>query len=153
MRGLAFAVVLLVGCLARNAGPIDDPSPVGDPSLGDPSPTRCRNGLGCDGGELCTRDGQCLPPDQVRAVHVAWTLRGAPASPTSCAPAPDLLITLSSTTRGGSVTFSPVPCVEGKFSVDRLPTWFDHVRLGRSYSDSQGAAIDGDGNAMLDLPY
>lgn len=103
---------------------------------------------------VCTRDGLCLPPDQVRAVHVTWTVSGAPASPTSCAAAPDLLINLTS--RGGfHLTFEPVPCAAGKFSVDRLPTEYDEVMLGRpsSHAPLERASIDAAGNAMLNLPY
>lgn len=132
-RALAF--VFVVGCSGSSSLPPGD----------------CGGRCGAD--QVCTRDNQCLPPDQVRAVHVTWTVSGAPASATSCAPAPDLRLDLRS--RGGpSLGFEPVPCVEGKFTVDRLPTYYDTVELGRASDRSlQRAAIDAAGNAMLNLPY
>lgn len=107
----------------------------------------------CLSPDVCTRDNQCLPPDEVRAVHITWTVSGAPASPTSCAAAPDLLLDLHGP-GGSSLGFEPVPCAEGKFTVDRLPTVYDTVELGRASDRSrQRAAIDGAGNAMLNLAY
>lgn len=132
-RALAF--VFLVGCVRPSSGP----------------PGQCGNRCGAD--LVCTRDDQCLPPDEVRAVHISWTVSGAPASATSCAAAPDLVLDLRS--RGGaSFGFEPVPCAEGMFTVDRLPTDYDTVQLGRaSDRELQRAAIDAAGNAMLNLPY
>ena len=133
-RALAF--VFLVGCVHPSSGPPDD---------------SCRRACGAD--LVCTRDGQCLPPDEVRAVHISWTVSGAPASATSCAAAPDLVLDLRSRT-GGSFGFEPVPCAEGMFTVDRLSTDYDTVQLGRaSDRQLQGATIDAAGNAMLNLPY
>jgi hypothetical protein len=133
-RALAF--VLVAGC----AGPASAP---GD----------CNGASGCGADQVCTRDHQCLPPDQVRAVHVTWTVSGAPASATSCAAAPDLVLDLRSR-RGASLGFEPVPCAEGVFTVDRLPTDYDMVELGRTSDRSRPrAAFDAAGNAMLNLPY
>jgi hypothetical protein len=110
-------------------------------------------GSGCGADLVCTRDDRCLPPDEVRAVHISWTVSGAPASATSCAAAPDLVLDLRSQ-GGASFGFEPVPCAEGMFTVDRLPTDYDTVQLGRA-SDRElpRAAIDAAGNAMLNLPY
>lgn len=132
-RALAF--VFVIGC----AGPSSAP-PGGCDDL-------------CTGDRVCTRDSRCLPSDQVRAVHVSWTVSGAPASATSCAAAPDLVLDLRSGS-GPSFGFSPVPCAEGMFTVDRLSTDYDTVELGRA-SDRElpRAAIDAAGNAMLNLPY
>lgn len=134
-RALAF--VFVVGCGSPSSAP----------------PGECHGGSGCRTDQVCTRDSQCLPPDQVRAVHVTWTVSGAPASATSCAAAPDLVLDLRSGS-GPNLGFEPVPCAEGKFTVDRLPTDYDQVELGRASDRSrQRAAIDGAGNAMLNLPY
>ncbi|HEX3479594.1 MAG TPA: hypothetical protein VHT91_31440 [Kofleriaceae bacterium] len=132
-RALAF--VFLAGCTHSSSGP---PDPCGGP---------------CGGELVCTRDDHCLPPDEVRAVHISWTVSGAPASATSCAAAPDLVLELRSRT-GGSFGFEPVPCAEGMFTVDRLSTDYDTVQLGRaSDRQLQHAAIDAAGNATLNLPY
>ena len=131
-RALAF--VLLAGCVHPSSAP----------------PDHCG---GCADDLVCTRDSRCLPPDEVRAIHVTWTVSGAPAGPTSCAPAPDLVLDLSRRT-GGHLGFEPVPCVEGVFTVDRLSIEYDTVQLGRASDRAlQRAAIDAAGNAMLDLPY
>jgi hypothetical protein len=134
-RALAF--VFVVGCGSPSSAP----------------PGECSGSSGCAADQVCTRDSQCLPADQVRAVHVTWTVSGAPANATSCAAAPDLLLDLRSRS-GPNLGFEPVPCAEGKFTVDRLPTDYDQVELGRASDRSrQHAAIDGAGNAMLNLPY
>jgi len=131
-RALAF--VLFAGCGPPSSSP----------------PADCG---GCRSELVCTRDGRCLPPGEVRAVRITWTVRGAPASPTSCAPAPDLVLDLDSRT-GPHVGFEPVPCVEGAFTVDRLSTDYDSVQLGRASDRAlPRAAIDAAGHAMLDLPY
>lgn len=133
-RALAF--VLLVGCVHPSSAP----------------PDHCGS-AGCGADLVCTRDHRCLPSDEVRAVHVTWTVSGAPASATSCAAAPDLVLDLRSRS-GSSLGFEPVPCAEGRFTVDRLSTDYDTVQLGRaSDRELQRAAIDAAGNAMLNLPY
>jgi len=138
-RALAF--VFLVGC----AGSSNEP-----PGLGGPGDCSV---LGCDADQVCTREGACLPPDQVRAVHVTWTVSGAAASATSCAGALDLELGLQGRGVGG-FSFAPVPCVEGAFTVDRLSKAYDRVELGREQSrDVQTASIDATGDAALNLPY
>jgi hypothetical protein len=133
-RALAF--VLFVECVHPSSSP----------------PDHCGS-AGCGSDRVCTRDHQCLPPDQVRAVHITWTVSGAPASATSCAAAPDLRIDFVSRS-GPHLGFEPVPCAEGVFTVDRLPTDYDAVQLGRASDRAlQRAAIDAAGNAMLNLPY
>jgi hypothetical protein len=132
-RALAF--VFLVGCVRPSSGP----------------PGQCGNGCGAD--LVCTRDGQCLPPDEVRAVHINWTVSGAPASATSCAAAPDLRLDFRNRS-GAQFGFEPVPCAQGKFTVDVLPTDYDTVLLGRPSDRAlQQAMIDAAGDAMLNLPY
>jgi hypothetical protein len=132
-RALAF--VFLVGCVRSSSEP----------------PGVCGNGCGPD--LVCTRDNQCLPPSEVRAVHISWTVSGAPASVTSCAAAPDLVLDLRSRS-GPSFGFAPVPCAEGMFTVDRLSTDYDTVELGRaSDRELQRATIDAAGHAVLNLPY
>jgi len=132
-RALAF--VLFAGCGQMSSAP-----PGGCDDL-------------CTGDRVCTRDSRCLPSDQVRAVHIRWTVSGAPASATSCAAAPDLILDLRSGS-GPGFGFSPVPCAEGMFTVDRLSMDYDTVVLGRASDRArQQATIDAAGNAMLNLPY
>ena len=138
---VVFVARSLVDCSARTADTM-------------PMPGQCSATFSCGGGLVCTRDGMCLPPDQVRSVHVTWTVSGAAASPTSCAVAPDLLLDLTGP-NGLRLGFEPVPCAEGKFSVDRLPIEYDEVSLGRASSRAQleHASIDAAGNATVNLPY
>ena len=102
--------------------------------------------------EVCARDGECLPASQVELVHVTWTLSGAAASATTCASSPDLDITFGTST--GSFGFSPVPCVEGKFTIDKIPTRYVTVSLFKTDSDYGAVTtIDRTRSAVLDLPY
>jgi len=107
----------------------------------------------CGTGSVCARDGECLLASQVRIVHVNWTLHQQPAATATCAAAADLDITFydGQTTFG----FSPVPCVEGKFTVDKLPTSYTSVGLERAGDGSGGATatFDTTGVATIDLPY
>ncbi len=145
-RALAF--VFVVGCASPSSLP---PGNCGGSSC--EGVLVCGGDLMCGGDLVCTRDNLCLPPDQVRAVHVTWTVSGAPASPTTCAAAPDLVLDLRGQL-GSSLGFEPVPCAEGKFTVDRLSMDYDTVQLGRASDRSlQRAAIDAAGDAMLNLPY
>jgi hypothetical protein len=140
----AVVLVFLVACLQR-----------GEPLGSDPSQGSCRGGRGCDAPEVCARNSECLPADQVRAVHVMWTVSGRPASPTSCSAAPDLQIMLNSFDGPGGVSWAPVPCEIGKFSIDRLPISFDRVWLGRESGAGrqQGTLDPATGEATLDLPF
>jgi hypothetical protein len=140
----ALAAMFLVGCLTRSSGP---PDPIiGDPS--DPSTGACNGGRGCDASLVCTRDDRCLPSDQVRAVHVTWTVAGAAPTAASCAAAPDLALDLRRSSGGHNLEFAPVPCVEGRFSVDRLSMEYDRVALRPERSSK---VQDAAGNAALNL--
>jgi hypothetical protein len=153
MRGLA--LVFLVGCAVRGGGSPDDP-PVFDPGRGPGrGPSNSCSG-GCPSDRVCARTGMCLPLDQVRAIHVSWTVSGQPASQTSCASSPDLLIELTSSIGVARLAYAPVPCVEGKFSVDKSPISIDQASLIRELGGGrpQQATIDATtGEASLDLPY
>jgi hypothetical protein len=145
-RGLL--LVVLVGCTWSSGGdgdPVDHPIDVGRGDHG------CRVDRDCSGGGVCTRTGSCQPASQVFAVHVNWTVKGAPASEETCAPSPDLQINFGVDEANALFGFSPVPCVEGKFTVDKLPTNYTTVRL-RHGSTWQTAAIDPmTGDAVFDL--
>jgi len=116
------------------------------------------SGFGCHQdsecpNEVCARDGECLPASEVRIVHVNWTLNDQPASTATCTNAPYLDITFSN--GNDSFGFSPVPCVEGRFTVDKLPLRYTNVGLERAGDYNGGAAtsFDTTGTASLDLSY
>lgn len=157
MRGPALLVVVVVfvaGCVTRSQS-IDDPDP--DPGQGFPGDdvNRCRSDSQCSSGQVCTRTHDCLPPDQVRTVHAEWTVRGMEASLQTCAAVRDLQITfLVGAGNSQPQSFAPVPCVQGKFTVDKLPVTYDRVELGGTSGQAQqNASIDASGTAKLDLPY
>jgi hypothetical protein len=115
----------------------------------------CRSDSSCGGGDVCARNGECMPASKVRSVHVTWTLSGKPADEASCSAQPELQIKILATNNGDRVDYSPVPCVAGKFSVDVLPTSFDRAELGpeRGRDGWRSGMLDAEGNATLDLPF
>jgi hypothetical protein len=145
-RGLL--LVVLVGCTLSSRdddSAIDHPINPGRPGRG------CQADRDCSGGDVCARTGSCLPVSQVYAVHVNWTVKGAPASEAACAPSPDLQINFGVSESDAEFGFAPVPCVQGKFTVDKLPTKLTTVRL-RHGSNWETASIDATtGDAVFDL--
>jgi hypothetical protein len=92
---------------------------------------------------------------QVRVIHVLWTVHELATTTMTCAAAPNLDITFldAQQTQFG---FSPVPCVEGKFTVDKMPTTYTMVNLERAGDYNGGANGTFDpttGTASLNLPY
>src|SRR5690349_7909926 len=81
------------------------------------------------GSDVCARNGECLPPSQVRSVHVTWTIRGAPASATNCAPTPSFYVLFASPQVNDTYGYEPVPCESGLFTVDKLPRRFVSVEI------------------------
>jgi hypothetical protein len=113
------------------------------------NPSECTTDGDC-GSDVCARDGECLPAADVYKVKVTWTIHGMAASATTCAPAPDFYInfyTRSQETFG----FAPVPCNQGQFFVDKLPTRFIDVELGADNRFDQFASFDAQGTATFDL--
>jgi hypothetical protein len=161
MRGPGLAAIVLVvvfaGCLSRRGGPSDGDPPPDGRGPAEPSQDNCRSNANCGGGEVCARNHTCWPPELLRAVHANWTLRGAAASPTTCAAAPsNLMITFyeSNGSRSGEVSFLPIACAQGRYTIDLLPMSYDRVAISReSGADRQEAVIDSLGDALLDLPY
>jgi len=150
----ALLVVLVAGCVVQGTPRSGDP---GWSFPGDTGRDPCQSDGDCAGGDVCARDGGCWAPSEVRAVHVTWMLGGMPASTTTCASAVDLQIGFYAPGSNASeLGYAPVPCVQGKFSVDKLPVAYTRVRLGRASSDHgwESAAFDGaTGEATLDLPF
>src|ERR1044071_3304892 len=119
MRGPAVVVVFVVGCITRPQ-PWDWPEP--DPGQGSMGERPGCSDESCGSGSVCARNHACWPADQVRTVHADWTGRGMPASSTTCAGAPSLMIAfVESSSPGLRLSYAPVPCVEGRFTIDKLP--------------------------------
>jgi len=155
MRGPAFVVVFVVACVTRTEW---EPGP--GPGSGPGSNPGGDRGNGCavdscGANAVCARNHTCLPVDQVRTVHADWTLRGMAASAQTCAAANNLMIAFFASSGSGSrLSYAPVPCVEGRFTIDKLPKTYDRVELGlESGMGTQQATVDATGQARLDLPY
>jgi hypothetical protein len=108
----------------------------------------------CD--QVCTREGECLPADEVRRVQVRWTIRGEAADATRCEAIASLEIHFLDRD-GDPKTYVNVPCGLGLFTVDRQSARFDEVELIGLGSDGQervrgSAAIEGaDAQPRVDL--
>lgn len=84
-------------------------------------------------------------------VRLTWTLRSQPATAQACANAPDLEIVFYRAE--SSFGFAQVTCMAGAFTVDKLPTGYTRVGLGRPGDSPRTAMFDAAGNAAIDLPY
>jgi hypothetical protein len=159
MRLALGIALLLTGCLEQT---YSDPPPsagdgggwgTGPGGTGGDTSFGCHQDADC-GTSVCARDGECLPSSDVRTVHVLWTITGEPAGTATCASSPDLDLTFF--TSSDQFGFSPVPCVEGKFTIDKLPSWYESVELSRvgDYGSGGASGVFGqDGTATLDLTY
>jgi hypothetical protein len=110
MRWL-LVVVAVAGCKSDDGGP------------------ECTTDSDC-GDLVCARDGSCRSPGDVRQVTVTWKIDGMAADAQTCVPSPDLFVQFDSNEFEGSLGFAPVPCSQGQFNVDKLPTEFTQVEIG-----------------------
>jgi hypothetical protein len=86
----------------------------------------CKTDGDC-GGDVCARDGNCTAASNVRMVHVTWTVNGQQASATTCGATTDLELWFDSpSTYFG---YEPVPCMEGLFTIDKIPLEYNEVEL------------------------
>lgn len=83
-------------------------------------------------------------------IRVTWTLRSQPASAQTCADAADLEITFFGDAE--PFGFSQVSCIAGVFTVDKLPSVYTKVGLGRTGEPPVVGDFDAAGNAAIDLP-
>jgi hypothetical protein len=116
--------------------------------------SECRetgDGTDCPGGQVCARSAECLPADQVRRVSANWTVRGQAASATTCAPAPSLYLLFYSDDPNDTFGYAPVPCVAGLFTIDKLPTRFTGVEIGKDGGFSTSKSINAQGLVTFDL--
>jgi hypothetical protein len=120
----------------------------------------CQTDADC-AGDVCARDGACTAPADLQKVHVTWTIFGGPADATSCAAFPDFEVELFTdsafpTGAGDELSFTPVPCAEGLFTVDRIPRryWIAGAKTSAT-GDSSGmyVPLDATGTAAINLPY
>jgi hypothetical protein len=159
---LALALPLLLAACIQQTDPNPGSGPTPDPGWGTgPGGTGGNEGFGChqdsDCGAyaVCARDGECLSPSIVRTIHVSWTVSSQPASADTCATAPHLDLTFIDP-NGDQFGFSPVPCAEGKFTVDKMPSSYGTVEMSRTgdYAGSLASgSFDTDGTAALDLRF
>jgi hypothetical protein len=127
----------------------------GEGGTGGSSGFGCHADTDCGSTDVCARDGECLAKDSVHVIHVVWTLDQQPASQASCATVPGPLEMSFTDQEGATFGFAPVPCVEGKFTIDKMPTSYTTAALYPEYNyDSVASAnFDATGTATLDLPY
>ncbi len=145
---LALVLATAAGCPA----PGDDGGysyypPGGGPQGG------CKSDDDCASGLACARDGSCLDSSQIHHISTAWTVHGQPASDATCASQPNLEIQFSDGFSDGfGIGYAPVPCNEGRFTVDKMPTYYTTVGLGAANSASlMTLELDRDGNVSFDL--
>jgi hypothetical protein len=119
-----------------------------------PVTSGCQKDADCGATLVCARTFECLDASQVHAIHTTWTVNGQAASTTSCKPAPMLAITFSGV-GGNQWGYAPVPCTEGKFTVDKMPLGYTHVQLANEpdYAGGASGTFDAQGTVSLDLPY
>jgi hypothetical protein len=155
------------GCFTQSSGPTGGDYPPPDPypyptgydaGSYDPPPNSygCHQDSDCGGTLVCARDGECMSAAQVRIIHVTWTLGGQLASADTCKTAPPLELAFTDITGASQFGFAPVPCMEGKFTVDKMPIVFTGVQMGPEYDYGAGGAsgtFDTTGTVALDLPY
>ncbi|HEY1550171.1 MAG TPA: hypothetical protein VGG28_20225 [Kofleriaceae bacterium] len=171
-------VLGLVGaCVTPNGGPGYGGGPYGDDDGGGDdggggggggiyggycgSDSDCVSELGS--GYVCARDEECQLASNVRTVRITWTIMGSAAGSDTCASSPDLEL-LFNTEGDLSGTnyefgFAPVPCVEGVFSIDKLPSAYAYVGLfdQSTFDEDDSAGVtgtfDGSGDCALDLNF
>lgn len=105
----------------------------------------------CGGTAVCARSSECLPASEVRAVRITWTIRGMPASDSTCARSPNFYISFAGATLSDTFGYAPVPCKAGLFTVDKLPRRFVSAEIGVTNGFHDAKAFDANGNAAFDL--
>ncbi len=151
---VAGALLFVGGCIADpgygNGYPGYDPG--SNPNPGNNG--GCHQDSDCGSGSLiCARDFSCVSKSETYTAHISWTIGAQPASKTTCAHLPDLDLQFR-TTDNYFFGFSPIACDQGKFTIDKLPTWYVETTIGPTGSSGTLARIDPiTGIATLDLPY
>jgi len=148
----ASLVILLAGCIQQPPPESDLPPPPPDDGWTGPTGDPIDACFNTCGTLVCARDGLCYPPEDIHAIHVSWTVGGAPANVSTCAGTPDLAIGFADDI-GVWLGFAPVLCRGGRFTVDKAPRTYTRVELGpQGTSSPTSALIDDAGDALIDLP-
>lgn len=103
------------------------------------------------GGYTCANTNECVSGDDVRRVSIAWTVNGAPADATGCAPSPTFTLMIVDSTTGDYKAWAPVDCALGLFVFDKLPTRYDTAEIMGDNGFGDWGTIPDDGNASYDL--
>lgn len=143
----ALLVIVLAGCVQQAASTADD-------TVDPPRPGRsCSSDAQCTGGFQCAHTGACFSPSDLRAVQVNWTVDGMPATATACDALGALEITFEGTAAlSKPLTFLPLACAEGRFSIDKMPRELGMVKIGDRQIGWQSTEIDATtGSATIDL--
>ena len=155
---------LVGGCFTESSGSGgggygggDDGWGTGTGGTGGPISYGCSADADCGTGNVCARDGECLASTDVQIIHVTWTISGQPASTSTCSSFPNLDITFTGNGKDGyeQFGFAPVPCMEGKFTVDKMPKRYTTVALEPDClcKTADSSAFDATGSATLDLSF
>jgi len=155
---------LVGGCFTEQTGPSGgggygggDGWGTGTGGTGGPISSGCSADADCGTGNVCARDGECLASSAVQIIHVTWTINGQPAGVASCSANPNLDITFVGDRGDGQdqFGFAPVPCMEGKFTVDKMPKRYTTVALEPDCLCKAAAStvFDSTGSATLDLSF
>lgn len=145
----AVLVIGLLGCVACTTQGSDDPA-THDPDHSD----RCGQDPPCGEGLVCSQPSECLAPERIYAIHINWTLSGRPANKTTCAGLPDFSVYFSSDGSAPKLSYSPVPCAAGRFTIDRVSRIVNEASLlAPGVAEYQRAKLDPvTGEGLIDLP-
>ena len=111
--------------------------------------SKCTSDSQC-GGEVCARNGECTAAANIRMVKVTWTVRGQQASATTCGATTSLELWFDSAQ--DYFGYEPVPCMEGQFTIDKIPLRFEEVELDRAGGSPVGySPIPATGTVAFDL--
>jgi hypothetical protein len=111
----------------------------------------CENDGDCNGSQICARDMECIAPGDTRGVKTTWTIGGQAADATACGTMPDFYINFYGADPLDAFGYAPVPCMQGQFFIDKLPTRFDQVELGAEGRFDLVHQVDASGTATFDL--
>lgn len=94
------------------------------------------------GDDVCAPSGECLARSAVHEVAIRWTINSAAVGAVSCSGHANLFVKFDGTDYGDTLRFAPVACLQGQFSVDRLPKRYVQVELGFEGSTGDVSPID-----------
>ena len=111
----------------------------------------CERDSDCGGTQICARDMECIAPGDTRGIKTTWTIGGQAADATTCATMADFYINFYGADPQDAFGYAPVPCMQGQFFIDKLPTRFDQVELGADGKFDLVHQVDASGMTTFDL--